>query len=230
MVEVQRGYYKKSCSKDSLRALQDSKVQYKYYMNVAAPYGTEFLPHKELEAILKRNNIEWGGFWMGSDIGGYNEDCYFSYMSKLTENKYGKDFIDHLIKQSVEEYVRKNPNKIFEGEDQLDWTFNGSIIENYSQKDELHKSFYEYLKYPKGYQFKKENYSSYSYATLLLDKTGKILEIQRVKHTFYNPKNQKFQKYFENQLIKFLKRTKLEPVKYAGYPVKSKVVFMVNYN
>ena len=88
MVEVQRGYYKKSCSKDSLRALQDSKVQYKYYMNVAAPYGTEFLPHKELEAILKRNNIEWGGFWMGSDIGGYNEDCYFSYMSKLTENKY----------------------------------------------------------------------------------------------------------------------------------------------
>ena len=81
--------YKKQCSIDSLKAIEDSKTKTIYYINIPAPNGYDLLQKNELSEILKKYNIEFGGTWMGSDIAGTYSDnqCYNWIMTKKCRKK-----------------------------------------------------------------------------------------------------------------------------------------------
>ncbi|MGE8553635.1 MAG: hypothetical protein ACN6OB_06825 [Chryseobacterium jejuense] len=224
-------YIKKRCSEDSIKAVQDSKIQNKYFINIAAPYGNSFLPGEELKTILEKHNIIWGGEWMGSDIVGYSGECYYSFMTELTKNKFGKDFVDSLIKESVVQYVKKHPGKIFKRDEHTKWTYKGTYLSYTDDNDQLNKDFFNNFIYPEGYgnyDPSQQKYHSSTAVTLILDEKGNPLK-EEFRHHIYNEHNLKYIPYFEKEIKKFIKYTKFEPVKYRGCPVKSKTAFSIYY-
>ncbi|WP_312761792.1 hypothetical protein [Epilithonimonas sp.] len=224
-------HYRQNCKKDSLKAVSDSKEINKYYMNIPAPYGDEFLPASELEIILRENNISWGGYYMGSDIGGYNGECYELYMTKETEKKYGKDFIDNLLKKSVSDYVQKNPDLIFKHSDFLEWTYNGSYLDFMYGNDDLNKAFFSTFSYPHNYQSYKpsDKYKSLSDVSILLNENGKLLKIVSFHHHIYNSANNRFVPYLEKNLRKFVEKSIFSPATYSGFPVKAEINLRIYY-
>ena len=230
-IAERKSYNKKHCSEDSIRAVKDSEIQNKYFINIAAPYGDKFLPGEELKTILKKHNIIWGGEWMGSDIGWYFDECYYSVMTKLTEKKFGKDFMDGLVKESVALYVKKHPGKIFDNDEHCEWTYKGKYLSYTDDNDQLNKDFFNNFIYPEGYENYNPSFQKYrssTVVTLILDQNGKVLKDQ-FSHEIYNDHNLKYIPYFEKEIKKFIKYTKFEPVKYRGYPVKSKTSFFIYY-
>lgn len=230
-IAERKSYNKKHCSEDSIRAVKSSEIQNKYFINIAAPDGDKFLPGEELKTILKKHNIIWGGEWMGSDIGWYFDECYYSVMTKLTEKKFGKDFMDGLVKESVALYVKKHPDKIFDNDEHCEWTYKGGYLSYTDDNDQLNKDFFCNFSYPEGYENYNPSFQKYrssTVVTLILDQNGKVLKDQ-FSHDIYNDHNLKYIPYFEKEIKKFIKYTKFEPVKYRGYPVKSKTSFFIYY-
>ncbi len=206
MIKERRNYYTESCTRDSLRAINDSKTQNRYYINIAAPNGDEFLPSNELKEVFQKHGIIWGGTWMGSDIAGsyaYNT-CYYHYTTELTEKKLGKNLIDNLIKEAVAQYVIKNPNKIFSNDEHSEWLYKGTFP-SYDGNDQLNEDFFKNFIYPKNYDYSKQQYQSVTYVTLSLDQTGKVLKIKDIYHNIYNINNKQFVAYFEKEIKKFIK-------------------------
>lgn len=223
-------YNKKRCSEDSIRAVQDSKIQNKYFINIAVPSGDKFLPVEELKVILKKHNILWGGEWKGSDIGGYSGGCYYSAMTELTEKKFGKDFVDGLVAESVAQYVKKHPGKVFDNDEHTKWLYKGTYLNYTNDDDLLNKDFFKNVPYPEGYQNynPSQKYRSNTAVTLILNEKGKVLKGE-FRHNIYNDHNLKYIPYFEKEIKKFIKYTNFEPVKYRGYPVKSETTFFIYY-
>lgn len=224
-------YNKKRCSEDSIRAEQDSKIQNKYFINIAAPSGDHFLPKEELKEVLKKHNIIWGKEWMGSDIGGYTGGCYYSGMTELTEKKFGKEFVDGLVAESVAQYVKKHPGKIFDADEHTVWTYKGTYLSFQDGNDELNKDFFKNIAYPEGYEnynASLQKYHSSTAVSLTLDEKGNLLK-HEFTHHIYNEHNLKYIPYFEKEIKKFIKYTKFGPVKYRGYPVKSETSFFIYY-
>lgn len=224
-------YNKKRCSEDSIRAVKTSEIQNKYFINIAAPYGDKFLPGEELKTILKKHNIIWGGEWMGSDMGGYSGACYYSVMTELTEKKFGKDFIDGLVKESVARYVKKHPDKIFDNDEHCEWTYKGNLLSYTDDNNLLNKDFFHSFIYPEGYENYNPSFQKYrsnTVVTLTLNQKGKVLNNQ-FSHRIYNDHNLKYIPYFEKEIKKFIKYTKFAPVKYRGYPVKGETSFFIFY-
>jgi len=222
-------YNRERCNIDSLRAVNDSKFENKYYINIAAPYGDSFIPAEELKEILKENKIVWGGEWMGSDIGGYAPNsCYYQYMTKFTIEKFGNEFIAHLVKQSVANYVKKHPKKIFDEDEHTEWKYKGTYTD-FEGKDLLNEDFFKGFIYPDDYDYTKSKYGSQTIVLLNLDSTGKVLKIIKFYHHIYNHNNQKYISYFEKEIKKFIKLNKFEPLQYKGYPVNSKIALRFFY-
>ncbi|WET48548.1 hypothetical protein PYS58_18480 [Chryseobacterium indologenes] len=228
--EARIKYNKERCREDSIRAEHDSKIQNKYYINIAAPYGDNFLPGEELKEVLKKHTIIWGGEWMGSDSGGYSGGCYYSMMTELTEKKFGKDFVDGLVAESVAQYVKKHPGKIFDRNEHTEWTYKGTYLIYNDGNDLLNKDFFKNVPYPEGYQnyAPSQKYHSNTAVTLTLNEKGKVLK-EEFRHNIYNDHNLKYIPYFEKEIKKFIKYTTFEPVKYGGYPVKSETSFFIYY-
>ena len=226
-----RNYNKKLCREDSMRAVRDSEIQNKYLINIAAPDGDKFLPGEELKTILKKHNIIWGGEWMGSDIGGYSGGCYYRTMTELTKKKFGEDFINGLVKESVALYVKKHPGKIFDYDEHTEWKYKGNYLSYTDDNDQLNKDFFSHFTYPEDYENYNssiQKYPSNTVVTLTLDSKGKVLKHQ-FSHRIHNDHNLRYIPYFEKEIKKFIKYTKFESVKYSGYPVKSEVSFFIYY-
>ncbi|REC59668.1 hypothetical protein DRF65_25065 [Chryseobacterium pennae] len=223
-------YNKERCREDSIRAEHDSKTKNKYFINIAAPGGDKFLPGEELKEVLKKHNIIWGGEWMGSDIGGSTGECYYSFMTELTEKKFGKNFVDGLVKESVARYVKKHPRKIFDADEHTDWTYKGTYLSYINDNDLLNKDFFSAFIYPEGYENydPSQKYHSKTVVIITLDEKGKVLK-EEFSHNIYNDRNLKYIPYFEKEIKKFIKYTTFKPVKYRGYPVKSETSFFIYY-
>lgn len=194
-------YNRKSCSQDSIRAVNDSKTQNKYFINTPAPSGDEFPAEEELKIALSKYNIIWGGTWMGSDIGGYSPNsCYNRYMTEFTEDKFGQVFIDDLVKQSVLSYAIKNPTILFEYNYHTDWIHDG----NYPIADKLlNECFFKKFNYPTGYKASSIENESFTEVELELDRNTGVIKINGFKHHIVNNYNQQFILYFEKRIRNF---------------------------
>jgi hypothetical protein len=219
--------FRENCSKDSLKAVSDSKVQNKYYISNVTPGGSDFPANKELEEDLRKNNIVWGGTWWGTDLAGrYSPNlCYYHFMNSFTEEKFGKDFIDGLVKQSLLKYIDKNRSIIFEYNDHLDWLYDGE----YPIADSLlSKYFFEGVTYPKGYQSSKKN-QPFTEVLLEFNYETYTLELKGFKHHIENNFNKQFIPYFEKRIKNFIKSSNFvlseESGKYNGVKTFFKIYY-----
>ena len=210
--EISR-YRKEQCSKDSLKAVDDSKTINKYFIGIAAPYGSDFPADKELEASLKKLGIIWGGTWMGNCLTTYSSNsCYYRYMNEFTEEKFGKDVIDNIVKQALLQHIESNPAILFEYNDHLDWLYE----DNHTSADSIISDlFFKNFKYPKGYKYSSQKKSSFTEVNVSVVESSYILKDDSFKHHIDNNHNKKFIAYFEKEIRKFIKSRKFALSKYS---------------
>lgn len=167
---------------------------------------------------------------MTSCIGAYpSNSCYNMYMTKITEDQFGKEYIDNLVKESVALYVKKHPKKIFDSDEHTDWTYKGTYLSYTNDNDLLNQDFFKGFTYPKDYDYTVQKYNSSTVVILNLDEKGNILGKKKFQHNIYNEHNKMYIPYFEKEIDKFIKSTKFAPIKYRGYPVKCEISFFIYY-
>lgn len=218
--------YNKKCDIDKLKAIEDSKTKTIYFINVPAPDGEEFLQHKEFSKLLKKHNVEFGGTWMRSDVAGYYSanECYYSYMTHEAEKKFGKFFFEEKNNEALRQFLRNNPDKIFDYRRQ-ELDFSPILLEaiDYDdQKSIIEAKFWKKYKLPKDY-IKRKNGELHSYinAFFILNKDEKISDL-KIESNFQNEQNEKYSKYFKNNFKKIIASLKFKVKRYKGYPVKSR--------
>lgn len=220
----QRENYIKQCNEDKIRAINDSKTKTIYYINLAAPDDYDFLQSKELSEILEKNNIEFGGTWMGSDIAGFytSGSCYMTTMTEIANKKYGEKFFKEKINEALKTFIKNNPNRIFDyRHDKID---HNPILLGAKTNEEEHtifeKNFWKKNKLPKDYIKRKDGelYSSL-FAYFILDQKGNITDL-KTEAIVQNQKNQKFKNFLEKKLKEYIKTLQFQPSTYNGYVVK----------
>lgn len=219
MYENRRKKHHENCTRDSLKAVTDSKIQNKYYINLVAPNGDNFLPAEELKQILNKHHIIWGGEWMGSDFGGYAPySCYYVYMTRLTEEKFGKEFMDGLVKESLLKYIDKNPSVIFKYNDHFDLLYDNDDL---SDDKIINEYFFKDFTYPKGYEVSKEKNQYFTEVKLHFNKDTHKLSVINFKHHIDNNHNKQFIPYFEKKIRNFVKSRNFVNIDHTIYEVKT---------
>lgn len=222
--EAQERYAEK-CYRDEIRAIEDSKTQIIYYINLPTPTGEEFLPEKELRKLLKTYGITFGGTWMGSDIMGYysSNQCYKSYMTKFAEQKFGEKFFEDKIDEALRIYLKNNTERVFDyRRDDIDA---GPNLYGAKSRDEenllISNGFWKRFRIPTRYinRRKDETYSHLS-ADFVVDQKGRISELT-IHATIQNSSNIKYKNILESNFKKFIKTLKWRSSTYKGYKVKN---------
>lgn len=220
-LEMQLKIYEEKCTKDSNRALEDSKTKTIYYFSIPAPNGEEFLQEKEFSEILKPHGIIFGGTWMGSDLAGYytSQQCYYSKMTKLAEDKFGESFFEDKIQLALELFIKNNPDRIFDyRHDDLIFTKNNFEIDLWNK-----------FKLPKNYIRRKENGKfSKIYASFTINKNGKSENVE-FETDFINVDNLKFEKQILSSIKNQILNYKWKPNTYKGFAVKSKNFLILTF-
>jgi hypothetical protein len=222
--------YKKQCSIDSLKAIEDSKTKTIYYINIPAPNGYDLLQKNELSEILKKYNIEFGGTWMGSDIAGTYSDnqCYNWIMTKNAEKKFGEEFFEEKINEALKIFIKRNPNRVFDYRtEEIDYSAKILGIKEEEQSKTLKIGFWKKYKLPRDYIFKKnEEYYSFVNAYFIIDQKGKVSDLE-VEAKIQNPENKKHKDYFEKSFKEYIENVKWKPSIYKGFKVKNNVISII---
>ncbi|KMQ71711.1 hypothetical protein ACM44_05685 [Chryseobacterium koreense CCUG 49689] len=223
--ELKKNYYSK-CDIDEKRAAEDAKTKTIYYINLPAPSSYNFLQGVELEEILKKDDIIFGGSWMGSDLPFHytQQECYKYFMTKNAEEKFGEKYFEAKIDEALKIFIKNNPERIFDSRfDELDHKPILLGTETFQeQRNIIEDGFWKKYNLPKGYANRKtDELYSYVSAYFILDQNGKISNLQ-VEAEFQNPKNSKFRQYFEESLKKYITTLKWQAKTYQGYNVKSR--------
>ncbi|KQT21908.1 hypothetical protein ASG31_00765 [Chryseobacterium sp. Leaf404] len=187
----------------------------------------------ELNVILKKHHIIWGGTWMSSDLpGSYSDDeCYKITSSKITEQKFGKSFINKLIRKSVRQYQSNNPDVFFCGGLFINEYYRGSKINRWDAENQLNKDFFKQFNHPFDYVYldKNDEKKSFSIVDIRITKKGKVVEILSFEHHFQKNINEKHSLYFEKEIINFIRKSKWSAAEYFGQPVNSVYTVIIFY-
>lgn len=219
-------YRKEQCNKDSLIAVHDAKTVNKYFINNIGPDGSDFPANRELDISLKKLGIVWGGTWMGNCTGRYSANsCYYHYMNEITEQKFGKEVIQNIIRKSLLDYIEKNPSIIFEYNDHLDWLYENNEV---AANQLINKLFYKKYKSPKGYR-KSQNKDSFTTVHLFYDDVSHRLKLDHFKHQPADMNVQKFIPYFEQKITEFINSPIFVLSENAGRHNGVKTSFIIYY-
>ncbi len=247
-MEMQKELYKdfaKKCSKDSIRAVNDSRKQYSYFISRPAPSGPDKVEKKEIGILLEKEGIKWGGTWMGTDLHGYysNNECYYSVSNQISENKFGKDLFEEIQYKAAELFIKNNPNFVFNYKrNEIDLRRKGTTMlldfNDYDQADQfIIDAFWRLSPLPNNYiKSKDENSSMVTYDSILgkyefkedsnivayfvVSKGGTVKNIE-FETLFLNESNSKYKSYFEKSLKKLIKKLKWRANTYKGIPINS---------
>ncbi|GAA5093713.1 hypothetical protein GCM10023210_24650 [Chryseobacterium ginsengisoli] len=212
-------YRKEQCSKDSLKAVEEAKTVNKYFINIVSPNGSDFPAKKGLESYLKNIGIIWGGTWMGNCFGTYSYNaCYYQYMNQLTEEKFGKELIDGLVKKSLLDYIDKEPSAIFKYNDNFDLLYDEN---DFSGDKLINNYFFKDFTYPKGYEASKEKNQSFTEVELDFNDDTQKLSVENFKHHIDNNHNKQFIPYFEKKIRNFIKSRNFVNIEHSRYEVKT---------
>lgn len=217
------------CPFEEKRALLDvekgiMKIYFSYLVRkrgLDIDYAIESSKHLSKFNILVDTTFD--EYSMGSvHTGLFKIYCYQDKMLAEIEKKYGTTFLDSICDLVEKEYVLKNPDKIYETTECDGASLYPGAKDFNDMLDKSKRDFFNQFKYPEDYVYKNEKYFSYTIASFIISKTGKISNL-KVKSTFQNPKNEKYTDYFENEVMKFINDVKFLPATSCGIPVKSKL-------
>ncbi|HEY6142206.1 MAG TPA: hypothetical protein VIV55_02090 [Flavobacterium sp.] len=212
---------------EAKKDLEKGKLTYCHYSgNIIKHY---LRSEKELIEVLKENNIDFRN--EGSPCIVYEnqtEHCYCEIMEEKINQKYGEKFVDSLLTIADEKYLIKHIN---------DTMYYGDCDRrpNYPKdKDNSDDEFSEVMQneidneiiYPKGYiEIKRPNYDVSAFVNIFfyVDKFGNA-KITHFGFMFDKKSNHKFEKYFENELIKIIKLKGWKPAQMRKQNVNSDMV------
>lgn len=221
---------KNGCTKDSLRAVEESKYNLSYSLPLPTPAMSDdmFLPEKELIQLLKEKNIGYGGYILGNCFG-IPDNCFQWEMNRIVEQKFGKQFIENLKKEATKKFVENNPEKIFRFEE---CDMESRYFPAKTYKEMIDKMKTDYLKnfvYPQDFiSRKKDDKYSYAEASFILDKNGNISKV-RVELSLEEKKNYIYSSYLINSLKTFVENSKWKTATYKGFPVNSEMRVLIFY-
>ena len=214
------------CLNEEKRAEKDiknEKLVYFYFRGKTKMFRS----NKEMKTLLSAYNIEMDSalVYCIPNLNGFKRNCYASKMRIAIEKKYGNEFINSLRNLAEIQFVINNPNLVFSYSecDTLSRYPNTKNYSDYLKKPE--EDFNKQFTYPKDYEYKTGKYFSSTSVHFVLDKNGKIKDIE-TDCNFINPENNKFAEYFKNETVKFVKKTKWIPAKFKGINVNSEMNFI----
>lgn len=181
----------------------------------------------EMDSLLKTFDIDYKEE-ITSDVifEGQTQGCYCDFMEEQIDNKFGKTFIDSLLNVSDSLYVVKNINDTF-------YYANCDTRPNYPSDTDTHpdeyseifqSDFEKSLKYPVGY-IKRPNYDSSAFVDvhLYVDKSGNAV-ITGYWFLFDMKTNHKYEKYFEKEIEKAMRKKGWTPATIRNQKVNSDMV------
>ncbi|KUY17051.1 hypothetical protein BAZ12_19600 [Elizabethkingia miricola] len=247
-LEMQKEFlkdYAKRCREDSIRAVNNSKKQYSYFISRPAPSGPDKVEKKEVGILLEKKGIKWGGTWMGTDLIGYYTDnsCYYLVSSQISENKFGKDFFEEVQYKAAKLFIKNNPDFVFSHtRNKIDFRKKDtSMLLDFNDYDKAHQfiidEFWRQSPLPNDYiKSKDEDLEMVTYDSILgkyefkdvpgidayfvISKSGAIKNIE-FDTIFLNKSNSKYKSYFESSLRKIIKKLKWRANTYKGIPINS---------
>lgn len=199
-----------TCIKELEEAERDfaaNKITYCHY--IGNLIFNDLRSKKEMTQLLEKYKIDFRN--EGSSCIVYedqSEYCYCEFMESKIKKRFGDKFIDSLLVEADELYLKKN----------IDSTFNYFICDSrpmypgdmdYSrdeQSDVLQKEIDAVLTYPEGY-VKRPNYDVAAYVNVSfdVDKQGNA-KITYFHFVFDNKANEKFISYLEKQITSNIKK------------------------
>jgi hypothetical protein len=187
----------------------------------------------EMDSLLKTFGINYKEE-ITSDviIENQTQGCYCDFMKEQIDKKFGKTFIDSLLNVSDSLYVQNNINDTF-------YYANCDTRPNYpsdtdtnpDEYSEIFQSdFDKSIKYPAGY-IKRPNYDSSAFADvhLYVDKIGQAV-ITGCWFVFDIKENHKYEKYFEREIAKALKKTGWTPATIRNQKVNSDMIMRLGFD
>ena len=214
------------CFADSCRAVKDiknGKLKYFFFIGMTEMYNS----NKEMKQLLAKYNIEIDSALTYCTDARGQMNCYPGVMYREINKRYGIKFIDSLRNVANILFVKNNPERIFTYEE-CDTISRYPKDKSYkvfvrSEGTNYEKDFFKSTPFPKGFKYREgKEYCSSLSAEFNLFKNGEISDLE-VETTFQNKLNSKFETYYNNKLIEFIKKTKWIPAKSKGITVNSKV-------
>lgn len=215
-------YWDSTCQAETKRAefdIKNKKLVYFHYFGMVKQYRS----NEEMNILLRKNNIQIDSTASFCTVPANLQNCYATLMNEEIDKKFGHKFIDSLRNIAEIQYVKKNPDKIYDFDecDQIPRYPGDKTYKDFFKSYE--RDFWKDVKYPDDFENKKEgDYYSHISADFILSKTGKVSEI-KIDLKFQNKKNYKYSSYFINHLKSFINNTKWIPAKSMGINVNSKV-------
>ena len=187
----------------------------------------------EMDSLLKTFGIDYKEE-ITSDVifEGQTQGCYCDFMKEQIDNKFGKTFIDSLLNVSDSLYVQNNINDTF-------YYANCDTRPNYPTDTDTHpdeyseifqNDFEKSLKYPAGF-IKRPNFDSSAFVdvNLYVDKSGNAV-ITGYWFLFDMKTNHKYEKYFEREIEKAMRKKGWTPATIRNQKVNSDMVMRLGFD
>lgn len=187
----------------------------------------------EMDSLLKTFGIDYKEE-ITSDVilEGQTQGCYCDFMKERIDNKFGKTFIDSLLNVLDSLYVQNNINDTF-------YYAHCDTRPNYPTDTDTHpdeyseifqSDFEKSLKYPVGY-IKRPNYDSSAFVDvhLYVDKSGNAV-ITDYWFLFDMKTNHKYEKYFEKEIEKVMRKKGWTPATIRNQKVNSDMVMRLGFD
>lgn len=214
---------------EAKKDLEEEKLTYCHYSgNIYSHY---LRSEKELIQILKENNIAFRNEGSSCIVyEGQTQHCYCKLMEEKINQKYGEKFIDSLLITADEKFLASHINDTMHYPD-------CDRRPNYpNDKDDSEDEYSEVLQheidrtliYPKGYIKRTNNNSAFVNISFYVDKYGNA-KIISFWFLFDIESNHKFEKYFESELNRIIKKNNWKPAQMRKQNVNSDMVMRYGF-
>lgn len=221
---------RQQCKRDSLRANEEAKFNLSYSLPLPTPAMEEdlFIAEQEFIQVLRENKIGYGGYIFGNCFG-LADNCFQWEMNRIVELRFGKVFMENLKTAAVNNFIKNNPERIFEFEE-CDLESRYASAKTYEEMFSKTKTdYFKTFQYPKEFIFRDSNHKSSNVeVNFILDKKGKVSKLN-VDLSLQEKKNYIYSSYLINSIKEFVNNSKWKSATYKGVPVISKMNVLIFY-
>ena len=115
-LDVENKYWDSICkieTKNAEKDIKQNKLTYFHYFGMVIQYRSNV----EMNKLLSNYNIGIDSASYYCTVSGELQNCYAHKMRQEIDKRYGKNFIDSLRTIAEKQYVKNNPNKIYDFEE-----------------------------------------------------------------------------------------------------------------